>query len=137
MQIYKFIQENMHYPPDKSKISLYICENIFDMETITEKEKQAKAPKTFASNDVKQMGVQYIQLHVPISFNQVVDIVRQLSPFEKQQLGEVLWDEQNDDDMVIPEEHKRIVRGRINKYENSPDSYLSWDDIELKMATRK
>ena len=82
MQIYKFIQENMHYPPDKSKISLYICKNIFDME----------------------------------------------------QIGEVLWDEQNDDDMVVPEEHKRIVRERINKYENSPDSYLSWDDIELKMA---
>lgn len=30
----------------------------------------------------------------------------------------------------IPEEHKQIVRERIKKYKNSPESYLSWDDIE-------
>ena len=34
----------------------------------------------------------------------------------------------------IPEEHKLIVRERIKKYENSPESYLSWEDIERKMA---
>jgi len=79
----------------------------------------------------------HIQLNVPVSFRQVVDIVKQLSPSEKQQLGEVLWDEQNVDDIVIPEEHKMIVRERIKKYENSPDSYLSWDDIERKMAARQ
>ena len=83
------------------------------------------------------MGAQHIQLNIPISFKQVVDIVKQLSPSEKQQLGEVLWDEQNVDDMVIPEEHKLIVRERIKRYENSPDSDLSWDDIERKMAARK
>ena len=38
---------------------------------------------------------------------------------------------------VIPEEHKIIVRERIKKYEKSPDSYLSWDDIERKMAARQ
>ncbi len=30
----------------------------------------------------------------------------------------------------IPEEHKQIVRERIKRYENSPESYLNWDDIE-------
>ena len=30
----------------------------------------------------------------------------------------------------IPEEHKLIVRDRIEKYENSPESYLSWEDME-------
>ena len=39
----------------------------------------------------------------------------------------------NVDDIVIPEEHKMIVRERIKKYENTPDSYLSWDDIERKI----
>lgn len=33
------------------------------------------------------------------------------------------------ENMEIPEEHKNIVRERIQKYENSPESYLSWDDI--------
>ena len=106
------------------------------MDTIVKRAKQVKMPKTFASKKVNVTGVQHIQLNVPISFCQVVDIVRQLSPSEKQQLGEVLWDEQNVDDIEIPEEHKLIVRERIKKYENSPGSYLSWDDIERKMAAR-
>jgi len=38
---------------------------------------------------------------------------------------------------LIPEEHKHIVRERIKKFENSLDSYLSWDDIEREMAARK
>ena len=65
------------------------------------------------------MSPQHINLKIPLSFKQVVDIVRQLSPSEKQQLTEVLWREQNIDDIVIPEEHKQIVRERIKKYENS------------------
>jgi hypothetical protein len=52
-------------------------------------------------------------------------------------LSEVLWMEQDIDDIVIPEEHKQIVRERIKKYENSPDSYLSWNDIERKMSARE
>ena len=83
------------------------------------------------------MNTQHVRLNIPLSFKQIVDIVRQLSPSEKQQLSEVLWTEQNIDDIIIPEEHKQIVRKRIEKYENSPGSYLSWDDIECKMATRK
>ena len=75
-----------------------------------------------------------VQLNIPLSFYQVVDIVRQLSPFEKQRLNDVLWADQNND---IPEDHKQIVRERIKKYENSPDSNLSWNDIEREMAARK
>jgi hypothetical protein len=83
------------------------------------------------------MNTQHVQLNIPLSFKQVVDIVKQLSPSEKQQLSEVLWTEQSIDDIIIPEEHKQIVRERIKKYENSPDNYLSWNDIEHKMAARK
>ena len=83
------------------------------------------------------MNTQHVQLNIPLNFNQVVNLVRQLSPSEKQQLSDVLWTEQNIDDTIIPEEHRQIVRERIKKYENSPDSYLSWNDIERKMAARK
>jgi putative addiction module component (TIGR02574 family) len=83
------------------------------------------------------MKTQHVQLNIPLSFKQVVEIVKQLSPSEKQQLSEFLWTEQNIEDIVIPEEHKQLVRERIEKYENNPDSYLSWDDIERKMAARK
>jgi len=74
-----------------------------------------------------------VQLNIPLNFRQVIDIVKQLSPSEKQQLGEVLWTEQNLDNIVIPEIHKQIVRERIKKHNN----YLSWNDIECKMYARK
>ena len=83
------------------------------------------------------MVAQHIQLSVPLNFKQVIDIVKQLSPKEKQELSEVLWTELNVDDIVIPEEHKQIVRERIRKYEHSSESYLSWEDIEQKKASRK
>jgi hypothetical protein len=83
------------------------------------------------------MNTQQIQLNVPLSFTQVINIVRQLSSSEKQQLSEVLLKEQSIDDIVISEEHKQIVLERIKKHENNYGSYLSWDDIEHKMAARK
>ena len=33
----------------------------------------------------------------------------------------------------IPEEHKQLVRERIEKYKNSPESYMTWEDIENKL----
>lgn len=33
----------------------------------------------------------------------------------------------------IPEEQKQLVRDRIEKYKNSPDSYLTWEELENKM----
>ena len=83
------------------------------------------------------MNEQHVQLNIPLSFKQIVDIVKQLSPSEKLQLREVLREEQNNENIAIPEEHKQIVRDRIEKYKKSPDSYLSWNDIERKMANRK
>ena len=83
------------------------------------------------------MNTQQVQLNIPLNFKQIVNIVRQLSFSEKQQLSEVLWTEQSIDDIVVPEVHKQIVRNRIKKHENTPDCYLSWDDIEHKMAVRK
>lgn len=83
------------------------------------------------------MSTQHIQLNIPLSFNQVVEIVKQLSPSEKRQLRVVLETEQSVDDIVISEEQKQMVRERIAKYEKSPDSYLEWSEIESKMNTRK
>jgi predicted Zn-dependent peptidase len=56
------------------------------------------------------MNTQHVQLKIPLSFKQVVNIVKQL------------WAEQNIDDTEIPEEHKQIVRERIKKYKDNPDS---------------
>ena len=33
-------------------------------------------------------------------------------------------------DFEVPENHKNIVRNRINQYKKSSENYLSWNDIE-------
>ena len=83
------------------------------------------------------MNTQNIQLNIPLNFEQVIDIVRQLSPSEKKQLSDLLLSDQNNDDLNISDEQKQVVRDRIKKYEDTPGSYLSWNDIEHKMAARK
>jgi putative addiction module component (TIGR02574 family) len=79
------------------------------------------------------MNIQNIKIHVPLSFNQIIDIVRQLSPKEKLQLSSVLWDETEEKEIDIPEEHKQIVRQRLKRMEEQPESCLTWEDIERKI----
>jgi hypothetical protein len=93
--------------------------------------------KKFNFETSKEIVNMDTKINLPLSFKQVLDIVKQLSPSEKQHLSEFLWTEQNINDIVIPEEHKQIVRQRIKKYVDQPNSYLSWEDIERKVAARK
>jgi hypothetical protein len=79
------------------------------------------------------MNTQHIQLNVPLSFKQIIEIVKQLSPNEKQQLSEVLWTEENFNNIVIPENQKKIVRERLKRMEEHPESCLTWEDIERKI----
>jgi hypothetical protein len=79
------------------------------------------------------MSTQHLQLNVPLSFDQLIDIVRHLSPKEKEQLCSVLWDDTREEDIAIPEEHKKIVRQRLKHMEEHPESYLNWEDIERKI----
>ena len=79
------------------------------------------------------MDTQHIQLKVPLSFNQLIDVVRQLSPKEKQELSNVLWDEIREEEINIPEGNKKIVRQRLKQMEEHPENCLSWEDIERKI----
>jgi hypothetical protein len=79
------------------------------------------------------MNTQHIQLKVPLSVDQLIDIVRQLSPKEKQKLSSVLWDETREEEVFIPEDHKKIVRQRLKRMDERPETSLSWEDIERKM----
>lgn len=78
------------------------------------------------------MNSQHIKLNVPLSFNQVLDIVRQLTPMEKIELKEMLKNElQEIDD--IPEEHKNIVRERLKASQENPSRLLNWDEAKRKL----
>lgn len=40
---------------------------------------------------------------------------------------------QASNDIEISEEHKEIVRNRIQRMEDNPETCLSWEDIEQKL----
>jgi hypothetical protein len=70
-----------------------------------------------------------LHLNINLSFQQLVDVVKQLSPDEKLKLNEVIWSEKMD----IPEEHQKLVLDRIQKAKQNPDRMLDWDVASKKL----
>ncbi|MEK6615424.1 MAG: hypothetical protein AABZ32_04835 [Bacteroidota bacterium] len=61
-----------------------------------------------------------IHLQVNLSFQQLIDTVKQLSPNEKIKINEAIWDES----MPIPEEHKMLVLDRMKKAKKNPERLM-------------
>ncbi len=70
-----------------------------------------------------------IHLNINLSFQQLVDVVKQLSPDEKLKLNEVIWSE----NMDIPIEHQRLVLDRIEKVKQNPERMLDWTEASKKL----
>ena len=64
-----------------------------------------------------------VHVKIDLSFQQLTDIVKQLSSSEKLKLSDVIWDE----NMEVPEEHRKIVIERIKKSSQNPRRMLDWD----------
>ncbi len=65
-----------------------------------------------------------IHLNIDLSFQQLVDAVKQLSPEEKMKLSDVIWGEQ----MAIPQNHQDLVMERQELLKENPDRLSDWDD---------
>lgn len=61
-------------------------------------------------------------VHLNLSFKQITELVKQLSPSEKLKLNDIIWNENTD----IPIEHKAIVLKRMKKTEKH--QLLNWDE---------
>lgn len=70
-----------------------------------------------------------INVNIDLSFKQLVDAVKQLSPKEKLLLNDVLWNES----MEIPAEHQALVLGRIQKAKLHPERLLDWDEVSKNL----
>ncbi len=66
-----------------------------------------------------------LQLNVNLNFQQLLDVVKQLSPTEKVKLNEFIWN----DNFDIPVEHQKIVLDRIEKNKTNPSRMLDWDEV--------
>jgi hypothetical protein len=65
-----------------------------------------------------------LQLNVNLNFQQLLEVVKQLSPTEKVKLNEFIWN----DNFDIPVEHQKIVLDRIKKSKTNPSRMLDWDE---------
>ena len=57
-----------------------------------------------------------LQLNVNLNFQQLLEVVKQLTPVEKAKLNEYIWN----DDIEIPIEHQKLVLERIEKSKANP-----------------
>jgi hypothetical protein len=64
-----------------------------------------------------------LQLNVSLDFQQLLEVVKQLSPSEKLKLNEFIWN----DNINIPVEHQKLVLDRIQKSKTNPSRMIDWD----------
>jgi hypothetical protein len=72
-----------------------------------------------------------LQLNIKLNFEQLLEVVQQLSPDEKIKLNEALWDENS----IIPEEHQSLVMERIAKSKNNPERMEEWEKAINKLRS--
>jgi hypothetical protein len=70
-----------------------------------------------------------LSLKVDLDFQQLLEVVKQLSPSEKLKLNEAIWD----NDGEIPLEHQQLVNDRIQKSKADPSRMLNWDEVSKKL----
>ena len=71
-------------------------------------------------------------IYLPLKFTQLFELVKQLPSKEKQQLLGLLQQER-EDNMPIPEAHKKLVRQRIKKYTQHPEQLIDWDTAKKRL----
>ncbi len=72
------------------------------------------------------------QIYLPLGFDQLFELVKQLPAKEKQQLIDLLKQEQ-EENIPIPEEHKKLVRQRIKHYKKHPEELVDWETAKKKL----
>ena len=66
---------------------------------------------------------------VKLSFTQLMDAVKQLTPAEKLELNEVIWE----GDIAIPLEHQQLVASRKQSAVADPDLVEDWETASKKL----
>lgn len=72
-------------------------------------------------------------IYLPLNFNQLFELVKQLPAKEKQQLIGLLRQEQ-EDSILIPDDHKKLVRQRIKKYTQHPEELIDWETAKKRLT---
>lgn len=69
-----------------------------------------------------------INVNIDLSFQQLLEVVKKLTPKEKLLFNDVLWTE----NMEIPAAHQTLVLGRIKMAKQNPERLMDWDEVSKK-----
>jgi hypothetical protein len=69
------------------------------------------------------------KINIQINFQQIKAAVKQLTPAEKLELNELIWN----DDTPIPKEHQDLVLDRLAKGIKDPNRLLDWDIVSKNL----
>ena len=72
-----------------------------------------------------------IQLNINLTFSQLLEAVRQLSPTEKSILNNAIWDES----LEIPVEHQELVLQRKIDSKQNPSNMLNWEEASKTLTS--
>ncbi|GAB6012649.1 addiction module protein [Viscerimonas tarda] len=79
------------------------------------------------------MNAPSIQLNVPLNFNQLLSLVKQLSTRDKLKLESLIWEETDESEIEIPATQQKMVSARLQEMNKNPQSCKSWGDIERNL----
>ena len=71
-------------------------------------------------------------IYLQLDFNQLFELIKQLPAKEKQQLISMLKQEQ-EENIPIPEAHKKLVRRRIKHYKQHPEELVDWETAKKRV----
>lgn len=71
-------------------------------------------------------------LNIPLSFNQIIDLIKQLPKKQQEKIVELI---QEQDDFEVPEWHKKIVLERLRTA--TPESFKPWSKVKKQLKSKK
>ena len=70
-----------------------------------------------------------LNINIKLDFQQIIDLIQQLSPSEKLQLNEVIWR----GNAEVPLEHMILVNERKEKIKNDSNRMMDWDQVSKSL----
>jgi len=67
--------------------------------------------------------------------NKILDFSH-LSPAERLQLVEDIWDSLEDDQVPVPDWHREILDQRLKAYRENPEAGASWEEVRERLLKR-
>ncbi len=66
---------------------------------------------------------------VKLPFEQLLEVVKKLTPKEKLMLNDAIWD----GEIEIPVEQQDLVRSRLKEAKDDPNNMVDWDEVKSEI----